>query len=74
MKAQTIVNILDILRQKKENAYASYKNIRDNLEQKYSTEWLDKVITEPESKMLYGSKQEYNELCELLEDFENHQW
>ena len=74
MKAQTIASILDILKQKKEIAYASYKNIKDNLEQKYSTEWLDRVITNMEKTMLHRAKQEYNELCELLEDFENHQW
>ena len=74
MKAQTIVNILDILRQKKEVTYETYKNTRDNLEQKYSSEWLEGVMTEKESEMLYGAKQKYNELCECLEDFENHQW
>ena len=74
MKAQTIVGILDILKHQKEIAYEAYKTTRDNLEQKYSTEWLDTVMTDLESRMLYGAKQEYNELCELLEDFENHQW
>ena len=74
MKVQTIVSILDILTQKKEVTYETYKNTRDNLEQKYSSEWLEGVMTEKESEMLYGAKAKYNELCEALEDFENHQW
>lgn len=44
------------------------------MEQKYNTEWLDKIVTEQEKKQLNGNKQLYNEACELLEDFENHQW
>ena len=74
MKAKSINRIHEMLKSDVEHTRYAYKTMKYNLEQKYNTEWLDKVITEQEKKQLNGNKQLYNEACELLEDFENHQW
>lgn len=74
MKAESINRIHEMLKRNVEHTQSAYKTMRYNLEQKYNTEWFDKVITEEEKKQLDESKQLFNEACELLEDFENHQW
>lgn len=74
MKAKSINRIHEMLKGDVEHTRYAYKTMKYNLEQKYNTEWLDKVITEQEHKQLNGNMQLYNEACELLEDFENHQW
>ena len=74
MKAESINRIHEMLKRDVEHTQSAYKTMRYNLEQKYNTEWFDKVITEEEKKQLDESKQLFVEACELLEDFENHQW
>ena len=74
MKAESITAIGEMLKQRKEIACSGYKNFRCNLEQKYHTEWLDDVIADTERVILNGKKKEYDSLCKLYEDFENHQW
>jgi hypothetical protein len=48
MKADSIIRIEAMLKQKREIAHASYKNIRSDLKEKYGTEWLDSEITKDE--------------------------
>ena len=74
MKAKSINKIHEILKGNVEHTRYAYKTKRYNLEQKYNTEWLDKVMTKQEKLQLEDDKRIYNEACELLEDFENHQW
>ena len=74
MRAKSITIIRDILTQKTQIAADSYKTIKDNLEKRYNSEWLDGVITQPDQKMLDGARSEYYEIASVLEDFENHQW
>lgn len=74
MKAQTIIAIMDILEQKEQEAYDSWKQIRWDLEEKYKTEWLDNEITESEKMILSEARTDYDLLQEIREDFENHQW
>ena len=74
MKAESRNIIHEMLKRDVEHTQSAYKTMRYNLEQKYNTEWLDKVITEEEKKQLDENKQLFTEACELLEDFENHQW
>lgn len=73
MKAKSIITIGEILKQKTENAKANYKDIRVSLEQKYKTEWLDK-ITKSEKRKLEDAMENYRELHEIYNDFEQHQW
>ena len=73
MKAKSIITIEDILRQKKEEAKANYKSVRAKFEEKYNTEWLDKIM-EPEKKMLEKARENYYELEQLYDDFDQHQW
>ena len=73
MKAKSIITIEDILRKKKEEAKADYKSIRARLEEKYNTEWLDKIM-ESEKEMLEEARKNYCELEQLYADFDQHQW
>lgn len=74
MKAESIMKIETILKQKKESAHFSYNNIRYNIEQKHGKEWTNEDLTTPEKNMLYGQKKICNEMDDLYEDFMNHQW
>lgn len=74
MKADSIIKIEAMLKQKREIAHASYKNIRSDLKEKYGTEWLDSEITKDEKIKLHSQKQICNEMDDLYEDFMNHQW
>lgn len=47
---------------------------RADLRQKYNTEWFDKKITKSEKEMLEDLRTNYHELCELCDDFDQHQW
>lgn len=73
MKAKSIITIEDILRQKKEEAKADYKSIRTRLEEKYNTEWLDEIV-ESEKEMLEEARNNYYELEQLYDDFDQHKW
>lgn len=74
MKATTINEIHEMLKANVEHARYAYKTLKYNLEQKYNTEWLTTVAEKQELKQLSGNKDLYNKACELLDDFENHQW
>lgn len=74
MKAESITKIHEMLKANVEHKRYAYKTKKSNLEQQYKKEWLDGVITKQEKIQLDGEKQLYNEACELLKDFENHQW
>lgn len=74
MKAKTISSIRNMLIKQKENAHKDYKDLRQKLEQKYDTEWLDNVLNDYEKKAFYGLREECDEAEEIFEDFEHHQW
>lgn len=74
MKAKTINTIRDMLKQKKDSAHRDYKALRQKLEQKYETEWLENVLNDYEKKAFYGLREECDEAEEIFEDFEHHQW
>ena len=50
MKAKSINRIHEMLKSDVEHTRYAYKTMKYNLEQKYNTEWLDKVITDQEWK------------------------
>lgn len=58
MKAKTIIKIEEVLKQRKEIEYASYKNIKSNLKQKYGIDWNINDITSAE-KPCYISKKKH---------------
>ena len=74
MKAKTISTIRAALKNKKDAAFNDYKALKEKLELKYNTGWLDDIMTDYEKSAFYGLKEEYNEACEVFEDFEKHQW
>lgn len=74
MRAKTIEMIGELLTNRKESAYMDYITIRRNLEEKYNTEWLDKVATKQEIDILNAAKHVYWELNEMCDDFKQHQW
>ena len=74
MRAKTIETIGELLTNRKESAYMDYITIRRNLEEKYNTEWLDKVATKQEIDILNAAKHVYWELNEMCDDFKQHQW
>lgn len=74
MKAKSIVLIREVLIYQRGKAFSKYQNIKDTLQTKYDTVWLDSVATKSELKDLRTIKEAYECLDELLQDFENHQW
>lgn len=74
MKAKSITAIGKILKEKEETAEKAYRTIRSNLEKKYDTGWLDQVMTEEEKEILKNAKDNYNDMREIIEDFEQHEW
>ena len=74
MRTKSIIEIEKILKRKKETAEKEYKAIRNNMEKKYNTCWLDSVMTEEEKEILKNARENYNNLVEIIDDFEQHQW
>ena len=74
MKADSIIRIEAILKQQRDSAHVAYKNIRNNLKERYGTEWLENEITQTEKDMLHVQKQICNDMDDLYEDFMSHQW
>lgn len=74
MKAKSIEEIRQILKDKKVHAKLAYQSFKISMEKKYNTEWIDGEMNEDEKKTLYRIKEDYNEACELFEDFEKHEW
>lgn len=74
MKAESIIKIEAILKQRKQNEHASYKNIQSNLKQKYDSDWYINYISPSEKIMLHRQKELRDEADTLYEDFMNHNW
>lgn len=68
MKLETIKYIDELLLKRKSALAATYKNIKSNLAQKHNE------LAECEMTMLEGAKQDYTVICDIYEDFLNHQW
>lgn len=74
MKAKTISVIRQILKENKDRAYRDYKALKEKLEQKYDTDWLENTLNDYEKKAYYDLREEWDEAEEIFEDFESHQW
>lgn len=74
MKVDSIEKIHKMLKRNVDCRKNGLENKRKGLEEKYQTEWLDSVMTNNEKLNLNYDRQEYREACDLLKDFEEHQW
>lgn len=74
MKAKTISAIREMLKENKDRAYRDYKALKEKLEQKYDTDWLENTLNDYEKKAYYDLREECYEAEDIFEDFENHQW
>ena len=74
MKEENIERLRELIRNSKGRAYAEYREVCRDLEKKYDAERFEKYITEGEREYLRLTKQKYDELCELSEDFKSQIW
>lgn len=74
MKAKSIEIIRSILKKEKQNAYNNYRDIRRTLEENYKTKWLEDEICEAERQDLHQARERYDNMSEVSEDFEKHDW
>lgn len=73
MQIKTLIGIRDILNQNKNQIFKAYNNYRNVLINKYGDYWYAE-LTESEQQILDNLKAKYNELDNLITEFENHQW
>ena len=74
MKAKTISAIREMLAAQVSDARINYKTLQKKLEQKYDTEWVYDLLDEYEKKALHDLREEWDEVEDIFEDFEHHQW
>lgn len=74
MKVSTIEEIHKALKSQAEATNAIYLNFREELRERYSTIWLDSVVSDEEAKELEKRKKESYKASDLLEEFEQNEW
>lgn len=74
MREENIVRLKELIKDCRAKKYAEYKETSRELEVKYGTEMLNSVIKEDERQQLRMLKNEYEELCDLYDDFIKHKW
>nr|DAZ76409.1 MAG TPA: hypothetical protein [Caudoviricetes sp.] len=74
MKVSTIEEIHKVLKSQAEATNAIYLNFREELRERYSTIWLDSVVSDEEAKELEKRKKESYKASDLLEEFEQNEW
>ena len=74
MKASTILQIDTILKNNLTASEDSYRYLKEALETRYKTEWIDKYLTDTQRTELNKAREEYHNALSIYEDFSNHQW
>lgn len=73
MQIKTLIGIHDILNQNKNQMFKAYNNYRNILIKKYGDYWYAE-LTETEKQILDNLTARYNEIDNLITDFESHEW
>lgn len=74
MKVSTIEEIHKILKDRAEAADSDYYKFREELREKYGTNWFSNEATEEETEELKKRKEEMYKVFELLKTFEENEW
>lgn len=74
MKAKTISVIREMLDNEYKKAFEAYNLFYENLTNKYETLWIRDKANDTERELLIDLRNKYNDLGDVLGDFDNHQW
>lgn len=74
MKVSTIEEIHRVLKNHEETTYSAYRELKEKLQEKYDTIWLNSVVTEEEAKELKKRSEAMHKASDLLEEFEQNEW
>ena len=74
MKASSIVTIREMLIAEQEKSEEAYKMFKQAMIDKYKTDWINYEMNDSEKKLLESLRVRWNDMNDVLEDFENYQW
>lgn len=74
MKASTIEEIHRVLKKHEETTYSAYRELKEKLQEKYNTIWLNGVVTEEEEEELRKRREAMYKASDLLGEFEQNEW
>lgn len=74
MRAESILEIQNLLDEKENEVQKIHEAFRESLRDKYKDDWIDKYLTAEERTMLEHHRQQANLWKRVNEDFSNHDW